>query len=169
MPDLAELIKRTKVPAQGDVAEEEEEMMVKFEPVQTIFGGHLIPKLIERCTDMIDIADFGPEMIAFAAQVFNKSIGEPMDAQIWVPSKEWCCWFMHVKLDLVPRRITSHSTASPAQIELQRQLHELNVDAIAIALKEGLPDWAILGSDEFGQNLFPVRQMGEEGSKARHL
>ena len=150
-PDLAELIKALK-PACAILTD----LVVTVEPPQTVFGGHLLAELELGCAELIDIAGFGPDVVAaLAADVHRKSLGEEAGEASWTPSPRWCYWFMHEKLGLVPRRVTSHSTASPEQIELQERLHRINVDYVAIALKEGLRAKYIVGSDEFGQHFFP--------------
>ena len=166
-PDLAALIMNMK----GAAVSVAEDVIVKDMP-QSAFGAHLIPQLIAQCNEMVDIAGFGVKVVAaFASDIYHDSlaIGEGEPADVWVPSDEWCYWFMHAHLGLVPRRITSHDTASPEQIALQQRLHELNVETIAIARHEGLPDWAILGSDEFGMHIFPYDKVKWERKGAQRV
>lgn len=149
-PNLADAIKTVRA------SPEDDESIIVDEPTQTIFKQHLIPKLICRCQDLISIDGFGPDIVtAFATQVYCEELGDAVDDASWEPSLQWCYWFMRHHLNLARRRITSHCAASPAQVELQRRLHELNVDKIAIARVEGLHDCFLLCSDEFGQKLGP--------------
>lgn len=166
-PDLAALIMKMKGAAES-VAED---VIVKDMP-QSAFGAHLFPQLIAQCNEMVDIAGFGVHVVAaFASDIYHDSlaIGEGEPADVWVPSDEWCYWFMHAHLNLVPRRITSHDTASPEQVALQQRLHDVNVETIAIARHEGLPDWAILGSDEFGMHIFPYDKVKWERKGAQRV
>ena len=134
------------------------EAMVVTDMPQSVFGPHLYPALKAHCGEMVNLTGFGPELVArFASDIYDGDlhIEEGEAADVWVPSSRWCYWFMHVHLGLVPRRITSHDTASPEQVALQTRLHAYNEDTIAIARHEGIPLWAILGSDEFGMHMFP--------------
>jgi hypothetical protein len=169
-PDLVELIKAATATAtaqrSGAVAED---LLVEVEPPQTVFGSELLPALVERCNSVIDVAGFGADLVAaFAVELYHASVDEAVDV-LWVPSPQWCYWFMHKHLGLVPRRITNHSTASPAQVGLQARLHALNVEHIAIARHEGLPDKYIMGSDEFGHHLFPFNKVKWEKKGAQHV
>jgi hypothetical protein len=146
-----------------------EDLLVEVEPPQTVFGSELLPALVERCNSVIDVAGFGADLVAaFAVELYHASVDEAVDV-LWVPSPQWCYWFMHKHLGLVPRRITNHSTASPAQVGLQARLHALNVEHIAIARHEGLPDKYIMGSDEFGHHLFPFNKVKWEKKGAQHV
>ena len=112
-PNLAIMIKALQPPEnRGDVAED---LLVTTEPAQTVFGAELIEQLVLRCLSLIDIAGFGADLVSgLAKEIYRESLGEEED--IWIPSPQWCYWFMHAKLGLVPRRITSHSVASPEQV-----------------------------------------------------
>jgi hypothetical protein len=118
---------------------------------------------------MVDIAGFGVDLVAaFASELYHDDLCEA-DVEMWYPSVQWCCWFMHEKLGLVPRRITSHDTASLAQVAIQERLHALNVDFIEIARHEGLLDKFIMGSDEFGQHLFPYNKVKWDKKGVKHV
>lgn len=113
-PNLATMIKELQPrEGRGGVAED---LIITSEPAQTVFRAELIGRLVERCIPLIDIAGFGADLVsALAQEVYHESLGDA-ETVIWIPSLRWCYWFMHEKLSLVPRRITSHSTASLEQV-----------------------------------------------------
>jgi hypothetical protein len=146
-----------------------EDLIVTEEP-QSAFGLHLIPELVALCSDMIDVAGCGVDVVAaFASTVYHESLGATAEELVWVPSPRWCYWFLHEHLKLVPRRITSHGTASAEQVEMQARLHALNVEYIALARAGGLPDKYIIGSDEFGHHLFPFNKVKWEKKGVQHV
>ena len=167
-PNLAALIKAATAQAASG-AQPAEDFLVTVEPPQAVFGAHLYPALQTRCESMVDIAGFGVDLVAaFASELYHDDLCEA-DVEMWYPSVQWCCWFMHEKLGLVPRRITSHDTASLAQVAIQERLHALNVDFIEIARHEGLLDKYIMGSDEFGQHLFPYNKVKWDKKGVKHV
>ena len=86
-------------------------------------------------------------MQAFANLVYAENLGiAPEEA--WVPSKEWCSWFMHNVMHLTPRRITSHA-CTPQQVEEQERLHKITLQRLAIKFHEGMNIKHLSGSDEF--------------------
>ena len=164
-PDLAELLKKTKAAKQPEA----EDLPVTEEPPQTCFPHHLYAELEMRCNELVDVAGFGPDLVvALASQVYHENLAEP-DGTVWNVSLEWAYWFMRKELGLVVRRIGSHDTASPEQVEQQQRLHELNVEYVAIALTEGLPAKYVLMSDEFGMFLFPTGDYKWEKKGVKHV
>lgn len=169
---VAELIRQLGLRKPEQRGEVVKELIVDQEPAQqTVFGAHLIPALKDACTELVDTMGFGPDVVAgLAADLYHADLAEDEpEVDIWCPSAVWCYWFMHKHLGLVPRRITSKSTATPEQVEKQKRLHEINIDIIAIARAEGLRDEFIYGSDEFGMHLFPQNNVKWEKKGAKQV
>ena len=150
-PDLAGLLRGVKAAAAPTL----DDMHVTVEPAQTVFTEQMKAVLVQRCLELVDIDGFGPELVAaLASEVYHDTMHvDPGSA--WEPSPSWCYWFMHTRMGLVVRHITSHDAASPDEVEQQQRLHQLNVEYVAIALDEKLPRKFIMGSDEFGMYFFP--------------
>ena len=96
---------------------------------------------------------FGAWAVASAATRIYKAKADSDDVP-WVPSLEWCYWFLHEHMKMTPRRMTG-SRDPPEVFEEQQRLHERNLDRLANHLEGGLPLWAILACDELGQYYFP--------------
>lgn len=86
----------------------------------------------------------------------------------WMPSEDWCYWFMANKLDLVRRRVTGHQ-CNPEEQEVQRRIHEANLRKLALFLSRGGERRYIFGSDEFGLHLFPHYKYKWEKKGAEHV
>lgn len=148
--DMAELINATR-------SEDKERALLMPEeepagrPYQ--FQPAWYPALVERCNKLQKLLGFGPYVVqAFATLVFAEKM-EVLPEDAWVPSVEWCFWFMHKIMDLTPRRITSHAS-TPKQTEEQERLHKITLQRLAIKFSEGMQLKHLSGSDEFALHLF---------------
>ena len=125
-------------------------------------------KLAKRCNELQDVMGFGVSIVqAFASEIYSEELLVPI-AEAWVPSLEWCYWFLDKKLGLVKRRVTG-SKASPEQQEIQQRLHLLNLQRLAILLHDGLNPKYIIGADEFGCHFFPHGNWKWEKKGAQHV
>jgi hypothetical protein len=110
-------------------------------------------ELKSRANEFNKLLGFGPSVLrALATQVQVEQLGIEVDAA-WVPSDEWCYWFLHRQMNLTPRRITSHAVL-PAQMEQQARLHGITLSRLAIMISEGLQLKHLSGSDEFACHFF---------------
>ena len=77
--------------------------------------------------------------------------------EAWVPSKDWCYWFMHKQMGLTVRRVAGHKdTPLPrGVVEAQDRLHKVNLQYLALRIADSLDPKYISGSDELGSFLFP--------------
>ena len=164
-PDLAGLLRGVK----AAVASPEEDMLITVEPAQTVFTEQMKDILVQRCQELVDIDGFGPELVAaLASEVYHDTLHvDP--GSVWEPSPSWCYWFMHKRMGLVVRHITSHDAASPEEVEQQQRLHQLNVEFLGIALDQGLARKFIMGSDEFGMYFFPAGNWKWEKKGAKQV
>ena len=148
--DLVDLINATR-------SEDKERtlLMPKEEPMGRPheFQPTWYPALAERCNKLQKLLGFGPHVVqAFAILVYaDKMEMEPEMA--WVPSIEWCYWFLHKIMDVTPRRITSHASTL-TQKEEQEKLHKITLQRLAIKFSEGMKVKHLSGSDEFALHLF---------------
>ena len=125
-------------------------------------------KLAKRCNELQDVMGFGVAIVqAFASEIYSEELLVPL-TQAWIPSLEWCYWFLDKKLGLVKRRVTG-SKASPEQQEIQQRLHLLNLQRLAILLHDGLNPKYIIGADEFGCHFFPHGNWKWEKKGAQHV
>jgi hypothetical protein len=99
-PDLAALLSSVKL-------EEKQlkELLVEEEPEQQdslgspfTFQPAWYPELKLRCESIKRVMGFGPNVVAaFASAVHAQQLDIPL-AEAWVPSKDWCYWFMHKQI-----------------------------------------------------------------------
>jgi hypothetical protein len=114
------------------------------------------PLLIAKLDSLVSTCGFGVPLVAsFAMSVLREQTGiEDGEDDQWIPSTEWCHWFMKKKMNLSVRRANG-SPICPLNEPKQLALHKINVQRIAVALHEGLQLKYIIGADEFGMHLFP--------------
>jgi len=149
-PNLVELINLTR-------SEEKElkVLMITDEPRGRPheFPPEWYPLLSERCSKMQKLLGFGPHIVQAFANLLQAEMLEVAPEEVWVPSEEWCYWFMHTQMGLTPRRITSHA-CTPQQVEEQERLHNITLQRLAIKFHEGMKIKHLSGSDEFAMHLF---------------
>jgi hypothetical protein len=109
--------------------------------------------------ELSSVVGFGPTIVqSLAADIYMAHMGLTEDQLDWMPSKRWVYWFMHQIMGLSVRRVTGHAV-SEADLTRQNELHDLNLQALAIELSDvdgrPLDPKYIMGADEFGMHFFP--------------
>ena len=131
--------------------EEPDKGHFKGRPVE--FQPEWYPMLAKRCEDLQKLLGFGPHIVqAFASVVYAEKMKVDVE-DAWIPSDNWCYWFMHKIMGLTPRRITSHAHTLKEQEEHAR-FKKITLQRLAIKISQGLKIKHISGSDEFALHLF---------------
>lgn len=120
----------------------------------SFFAAEWRSELVKIVTPHLDMPGFGVHVVAAAAQEVLMSKLNTSEAATWLPSEDWCYRFMKVDMGLVMRRITS-AAVTPVDAARQDELHDINLQRIALALANGLEPKYLLAADEFGSHLFP--------------
>jgi len=112
-------------------------------------------ELKEASVELFDLVGFGgPTVQGLAAAVVLEHTDEDEKALAWIPSIDWCHWFMHKHLHLEVRKVTG-SASTPEMIAKQDELQLMNLQRFAVRLANGLKPKYFYGSDQFGIHLFP--------------
>jgi len=133
--------------------------------VQT-FAGLLYTELRKPALQLQAAAD-----VAAGAAGLNIAAGDNAAAEaadVFVPSQTWCYWFLHTRMELTPRRITSEKIDDAKKVIIER-IHRANCARIAVLRAGGMPRWAFVSSDEKSELLFPRGDMTWAKKGARHV
>jgi len=148
-PKMRALMEKPDVPrmmAEMKAAREELRAM----DVEPADAGLLAPwydELVAKVKPFLPLPGFGPHVVCTLGQ---RLYADRTAGEMWTPSDSWARWFMKNKMDLVMRRVTG-SAVTPAAVQKQEELHDHNLNVIALLLEEGLKPEAIWFYDEIGE------------------
>lgn len=113
--------------------------------------------VVEICKPLTGMPGFGLRSVRVAAShVYRTHVAllNP-DAPEWVPSQTYCYQLLHKDMEYSYRRVTG-KRVNEAMSAKQKELFDVLIDVMAADIQEHnvLPDF-IIGSDEYGQHLFP--------------
>jgi hypothetical protein len=176
-PEMGAILKGQNAPKptkRGSVAKDK---LVKDEPdcdrlPNSKFPPRLIPQLKLEVMEFVGFAGFSVSDVQMAAtRLYHEDRQLSLEKPVWVPSETWVYWFLHAVCRLTPRVVTTHVDATPEELEQQRALHQLNLEAVAIFLNQlgGGAEQFIFMSDEFASHLFPVGDVMWAPEGAKHV
>ena len=133
----------------------------------------MLPMLKERVEKLNKLSGFTAVSVKFAvAELIRETLelkDDEDDDPSWLPSEEWCYWFLHKEMNLTMRR-TNGTPPCPEDEEKQEALHNATILRLCYLIRvEKLPLKRVFASDESGCHLFPQAKWRweQKGKKGR--
>jgi hypothetical protein len=124
-----------------------------FNESKYVFSPTWYEKLKQSLLEHQNTVGFGPLIVQSEARRISGESTAGIEE--FIPSEQWCRWFLRIQMGFVVRRKTSHRY-TPQQEEKQRQIHQRNLERLALLkATKGLLDADIIGADEVGCFFFP--------------